>query len=77
MSALTEATVIVEASDTSGTLTQARAALHQGRKLFILDSCFDKPDITWPASYEKKGAIRVRSMTDIWSALGDSTPPGN
>jgi DNA recombination-mediator protein A len=32
MSALTEATVIVEAGQTSGTLTQARAALHQGRK---------------------------------------------
>jgi DNA processing protein len=42
MSALTEATIIVEAGDTSGTLTQARAALHQGRKLFILDSCFQK-----------------------------------
>jgi len=72
MSALTEATVIVEASDTSGTLTQARAALHQGRKLFILDSCFDRSDITWPATYLKKGAIRVRSMDDIWSSLGDS-----
>src|SRR5262249_10559519 len=48
MSALTEATVIVEASETSGTLTQARAALHQGRKLFILDSCFERADITWP-----------------------------
>ena len=32
MSALTQATVIVEASETSGTLTQARAALQQGRK---------------------------------------------
>src|SRR5215510_6636797 len=31
MSALTEATIIVEASETSGTLTQARAALYQGR----------------------------------------------
>ena len=40
MSALTEATIIVEAGETSGTLIQARAALHQGRKLFILDSCF-------------------------------------
>jgi DNA processing protein len=40
MSALTEATVIVEAGETSGTLIQARAALQQGRKLFILDSCF-------------------------------------
>jgi len=44
MSALTEATIIVEASDTSGTLTQARAALQQGRKLFILDSCFERRD---------------------------------
>ena len=70
MSALTEATVIVEAGETSGTLTQARAALHQGRKLFILNSCFEREGITWPARFEEKGAIRVRSMDDIWSALG-------
>lgn len=70
MSALTEGTVIVEAGETSGTLTQARAALHQGRKLFILDSCFQRTDITWPARFEALGAIRVRSTDDIWSALG-------
>src|SRR5690606_35708634 len=40
MSALSDATIIVEASETSGTLTQARAALDQGRKLFILESNF-------------------------------------
>ena len=33
MSALTEATIIVEAGETSGTLVQAKAALEQGRKL--------------------------------------------
>lgn len=70
MSALTEATVIVEASDTSGTLTQARAALHQGRKLFILNSCFERPGLMWPARFEKQGAIRVRDFDDLWSALG-------
>lgn len=69
MSALTEATVIVEAGETSGTLTQARAAVHQGRKLFILDSCFHNRDITWPERYLKEGAIRVRSPDDIWAAL--------
>lgn len=74
MSALTEGTIIVEASDTSGTLTQARAALHQNRKLFILDSCFKRDDISWPATYEKRGAIRVRDLADIWGALGDGTP---
>ena len=70
MSALTEATIIVEASDTSGTLTQARAALHQGRKLFILNSCFERPGLTWPERFEKQGAVRVRDFDDLWSALG-------
>lgn len=65
MSALTEATVIIEAGETSGTLIQARAALKQGRKLFILQSCFENPNITWPLKYEKMGAIRVREYSDI------------
>jgi DNA processing protein len=65
MSALTEATVIVEASDTSGTLIQARAALHQRRRLFILNSAFENKEITWPARFEKQGAIRIRSTSDI------------
>ena len=69
MSALTEATIIVEAGETSGTLIQARAALEQGRKLFILDSCFQNPKLTWPAKYAKKGAIRVRDYDDIRNAL--------
>lgn len=65
MSALTGGTVIVEASDTSGTLHQARAAISQGRKLFILNSCFENKDITWPEKYLKKGAIRVSGIEDI------------
>jgi DNA processing protein len=69
MSALTEATIIVEASETSGTLIQAQAALKQGRKLFILESNFQNPDISWPAKYEKPGAIRVREFEGIHRAL--------
>jgi DNA processing protein len=65
MSALTEATIIVEAGETSGTLIQARAALHQGRKLFIMNSAFERAGLTWPARYEAQGAIRVRSTDDI------------
>ncbi|QIG99610.2 DNA-processing protein DprA [Bradyrhizobium sp. 6(2017)] len=73
MSAMTEATIIVEAGETSGTLIQARAALHQGRKLFILDSCFQRKDITWPASFEARGAIRTKTMDDVWDALSASS----
>ena len=75
MSALTEATIIVEAGETSGTLFQARAAIRQGRKLFILDSCFQNPKLTWPARFEARGAIRVRGYDDIrrnLSATSDS-----
>lgn len=65
MSALTQATVIIEAGETSGTLIQARAALAQGRKLFILDSCFKNRNISWPEKYLRKGAIRVSDFNDI------------
>ena len=69
MSALTEATIIVEAGETSGTLFQARAALRQNRKLFILDSCFQDPRLKWPSEFEAKGAIRVRDYDDIRRTL--------
>lgn len=70
MAALSEATIVVEASDSSGTLTQARACLQQNNKLFILNSCFENPKISWPEYYEKKGAIRVKDWNDIFSVLG-------
>ncbi|WP_046168007.1 DNA-processing protein DprA [Chromobacterium vaccinii] len=69
MSALTQATVIVEAGETSGTLIQAKAALDQGRKLFILENNFSNPNITWPQRFEKLGAKRVSSLEDILTEL--------
>jgi DNA processing protein len=72
MSALTEATIIVEAGETSGTLTQARAALHQGRALFILDNCF-RNGLTWPQKFAEKGAIRVVDFDDISEHLSATT----
>jgi DNA processing protein len=69
MSALTDATVIVEAGETSGTLVQARAALKQGRKLFILESCFHNESLTWPQKFAERGAIRVRDYNDIRDQL--------
>ena len=69
MSALSLATIIVEAGETSGTLVQARAAINQGRTLFILESCFRNPNITWPAKYEKLGAVRVKTVKEILDRL--------
>lgn len=71
MSALTQATVIVEASDTSGSLVQGRAAIEQGRKLFILESCFRR-GLKWPERLQAAGAIRVSEYDEIRRHLGIS-----
>ena len=68
MSALSQATIIVEASETSGTLIQARAALQQGRKLFILKSCFDQ-GLEWPERFLKRGAIKIEDGSEILEQL--------
>lgn len=74
MSALTKATIIVEAGETSGTLVQARAALHQSRSLFVLESCFQRPDLTWPHEFAKRGAVRVAEFEQITDVLGAANP---
>lgn len=68
MSALSQATIIVEASETSGTLIQARAALQQGRKLFILKSCFDR-GLEWPERFLKRGAVKIEDGSEILEQL--------
>jgi len=73
MSALTEATIIVEAGETSGTLVQARHALKQKKKLFILESNFHNPSLTWPHRLEKLGAVRVRDYENIQEHLAASS----
>jgi len=69
MSALTVATIIVDAEDDSEVLSQAKAAIFQGRKLFIPDYCFQRRDLTWPSFYEERGAIRIREPEDLWRNL--------
>lgn len=70
MAAISDATIIIEASDTSGTLTQARACMHQGRKLFILRSCYENDTVTWPKKWaERENVYVVDSSEAIVSVL--------
>ena len=75
MAALTDATVIVEAGDTSGTLIQARAALEQGRKLFVMENCFGR-GLRWPERLAAKGAVRVKDYGDIAEQLPKPSDQG-
>lgn len=77
MAALSAATVVVEAAgESSGTLIQARAALGQGRPLFVLDSCFRDRRATWAARLVEQGAVRVRTYDDIRARLS-AAPDGD
>ena len=72
LAALTQATIVVEVSgETSGTLIQARAALRQGRHLFVLDSCF-RDGAGLAARLVERGAVRVRTYDDIAERLGSA-----
>lgn len=64
MSVLSDATVIVEASDRSGILTQAEAAIQQRRKVFMLNSCFER-GLDCPERFRARGAIRVVDGSEI------------
>lgn len=59
MSAISQATIIIEASDTSGSLTQARACSHQKRPLFILRSCINNHNISWPAKWASREGVYI------------------
>jgi DNA processing protein len=69
MASLSLATIIVEASETSGTHSQARACMYQKKPLFILDSCFKIPGLRWPHKYMDAGAHRVKALDDIAKVL--------
>jgi DNA processing protein len=70
MAALSDATVIVEASDTSGTLHQAAECLRLGRWLFIAKSVTQNREITWPTRFLGNNRVMVLERTeDIVSSI--------
>lgn len=56
MALIADATVIVEATDDSGSLNQAWEALRLGRPLWILASLFERPDLRFPPQLAFYGA---------------------
>lgn len=68
MAALSHATVIVEAGETSGTVHQAAECERIGRWLFILKSLADNPDLKWPKSF-LRGYERARVLTSTQEVI--------
>ena len=53
MATLSDATAVMEASDTSGTLHQAAECSKLGRFLFISKPVADDPTLEWPRNFRK------------------------
>jgi DNA processing protein len=70
MALLTDATVIVEANEKSGTLHQGWEALRLGRLLFLMENVVNDPALSWPKEMMYYGA-QVLSRNNLEVALSD------
>src|SRR5437879_3348576 len=69
MAAISDATVIVEASDTSGSLHQAAECVHLGRWLFIAKSLAENPSFRWPKDFAQYPSSRSREQPKLPACL--------
>ena len=67
-SGISQGTVVIEASYTSGAKMQARLALEHGKRVFLLSSLVESQE--WAKTYvEKRGAIKVSNVEDVTKSL--------
>ncbi len=79
MALLCDATVIIEASQSSGTRHQGWEALRLGRVLFLAREVVENRELTWPAEMMRYGAQilseeNVEQVAENLPALGASVP---
>ena len=73
MSGISQATVIVEAGETSGALKQADFAIKQKHLMFIPQSAIDNTSIAWPKKYLTRPNVRSFShVNELLCALQDN-----
>ena len=70
MALLSDATIIVEAGEGSGTLHQGWEALRLGRPLLLLESLVNRADLTWPREMIGFGA-EVLSRKNLEEAVDE------
>lgn len=70
MSGISVATIVVEASETSGALIQAREALKQKREVFIPYSAVENKNLKWPKRFiNQLGANMFTTIDDLMEQL--------
>jgi DNA processing protein len=69
MALVSDASVIVEASDGSGSLSQGWEALRLGRPLFLMASILDQRGLSWPKTMLDYGAMVLHKPEDLLAQL--------
>jgi DNA processing protein len=72
MALISDATVIVEAGDKSGSLHQGWEALRLGRPLYIWHDILDAPGLEWPEKMLRYGAIPLSDPQEVFEILPSS-----
>jgi DNA processing protein len=74
MALIVDASVIVEAGETSGSLSQGWEALRLARLLFIMRSVAERPDLRWPREMMRYGALVLNEPEELLEALPYGDP---
>lgn len=69
MALISDATVIVEAGNTSGSLHQGWETVRLGRPLFICKHVFENTQLSWPEKMSRYGAMKLSDPMDIFDFL--------
>lgn len=72
MALISDATIIVEAGDTSGSLHQGWEALRLGRSLFIWKTVVEDSRLSWPEKMRRYGAMVLSDPTEVFEVLPSS-----
>lgn len=75
MALISDATIIVEAGETSGTRHQGWEALRLGRSVFLLANVAENPNLSWPSEMIKYGAqvLTKENCTELLSNIPSFT----
>lgn len=69
MALISDASVIVEAGKSSGSLHQGWETLRLGRPLFIWESVVNGKELDWPQEMMKYGAMELSNPIDVLEVL--------
>lgn len=72
MALISNASIIVEAADKSGSLHQGWESLRLGRQLFIGKSVVNNPSLSWPKKMFEYGAMELRDLDAVVDVLPSS-----